>query len=74
MVSGPRILRDLGISKLRLLTNNPRKIVGLEGHGLEILEAVALKIPPRPTNRFYLETKQKKLGHLLGEEHENEDH
>ena len=68
---GAQILRDLGISKLRLLTNNPRKIVGLEGHGLEILEAVALKIPPRPTNRFYLETKQKKLGHLLGEEHEN---
>lgn len=62
---GAQILKDLGLSKIRLLTNNPRKIIGISGYGLEVVERVPIKIPPRPTNRFYLETKQKKLGHLL---------
>jgi 3,4-dihydroxy 2-butanone 4-phosphate synthase/GTP cyclohydrolase II len=65
---GAQILRDLGLSKIRLLTNNPRKVIGLAGHGLEIAERVPIRIGPRPTNRFYLSTKQKKLGHLLEEE------
>ena len=62
---GAQILKDLGLTKIRLLTNNPRKIVGISGYGLEVVERVAIKIPPRPANRYYLETKQKKLGHLL---------
>jgi 3,4-dihydroxy 2-butanone 4-phosphate synthase/GTP cyclohydrolase II len=65
---GVQILRDLGLTKIKLLTNNPRKLVGLEGHGLEITERVPIQIKPRPTNQFYLETKQKKMGHLLEEE------
>ncbi len=65
---GVQILRDLGLARIRLLTNNPRKLVGLDGHGLEITERVAIQIKPRPTNKFYLETKQKKMGHLLEEE------
>ncbi|NLG85424.1 MAG: bifunctional 3,4-dihydroxy-2-butanone-4-phosphate synthase/GTP cyclohydrolase II [Firmicutes bacterium] len=65
---GAQILRDLGLTKIRILTNNPRKLVGLGGHGLEIVERVPIQIPARPTNRFYLETKRKKLGHLLEEE------
>lgn len=62
---GAQILRDLGLTKIRLLTNNPRKIVGLSGHGLEVVAREPMIIEPRPTNRFYLETKQKKLGHML---------
>jgi 3,4-dihydroxy 2-butanone 4-phosphate synthase / GTP cyclohydrolase II len=65
---GAQILRDLGLTKIRLLTNNPRKLVGLGGYGLEVVERVPIQIKPRPTNRFYLETKQKKLGHFLEEE------
>ncbi len=65
---GVQILRDLGLTKIRLLTNNPRKLVGLDGHGLEITERVPIRIKARPTNQFYLETKQKKMGHLLEEE------
>jgi 3,4-dihydroxy 2-butanone 4-phosphate synthase/GTP cyclohydrolase II len=61
---GAQILRDLGLNKIRLLTNNPRKLVGLNGHGLEIVERVPLEIKAKPTNQFYLETKRKKLGHL----------
>jgi len=62
---GAQILADLGIKKMRLLTNNPRKIAGLEGHGLEVVERVPLEIPPSKHNGFYLATKKKKLGHLL---------
>jgi 3,4-dihydroxy 2-butanone 4-phosphate synthase/GTP cyclohydrolase II len=62
---GAQILRDLGVCKLRLLTNNPRKLVGLRGHGLEVVERLPLEIPPTPTNRDYLRAKKEKLGHLL---------
>lgn len=62
---GAQVLVDLGVSKMRLLTNNPRKIVGLEGYGLRIVERVPLEVHPIPENRGYLTTKQEKLGHLL---------
>ncbi|MBN1484514.1 MAG: bifunctional 3,4-dihydroxy-2-butanone-4-phosphate synthase/GTP cyclohydrolase II [Chloroflexia bacterium] len=62
---GAQILYDLGVRKLRLLTNNPRKIVGLEGYGLEVVERVPIEIPPTPENARYLRTKKEKLGHLL---------
>jgi 3,4-dihydroxy 2-butanone 4-phosphate synthase/GTP cyclohydrolase II len=62
---GAQILVDLGCGKIRLLTNNPRKIVGLEGYGLRIMERVPLTTPPTPENWHYLHTKQEKLGHLL---------
>jgi len=62
---GAQILSDLGICKMRLLTNNPRKIVGLEGYGLEIVERVPIEIAPNDLNRDYLATKRDKLGHLL---------
>jgi len=62
---GAQILRDLGVRKMRLLTNNPKKIVGLEGYGLHITERVPIEIPATETNRKYLSTKRDKLGHLL---------
>ncbi len=62
---GAQILADLGLKKIRLLTNNPRKIVGLEGYGLEIVEQVPIKVKPNPHNERYLRTKREKLGHLL---------
>ncbi|MCG9969247.1 bifunctional 3,4-dihydroxy-2-butanone-4-phosphate synthase/GTP cyclohydrolase II [Pelotomaculum terephthalicicum JT] len=62
---GAQILADLGLKKLRLMTNNPRKIAGLEGYGLQIVERVPVEIRPGKNNSFYLSTKQKKLGHLL---------
>jgi 3,4-dihydroxy 2-butanone 4-phosphate synthase/GTP cyclohydrolase II len=62
---GAQILRNLGLSTIRILTNNPKKIVGLEGYGLKVIERVPLIIPPEEENKFYLETKKKKLGHLL---------
>ena len=62
---GAQILLDLGIRRLRLLTNNPRKIVGLDGYNLEITDRVPLKIEPGEHNRHYLETKRLKLGHVL---------
>ena len=62
---GAQILVDLGISKLRLMTNNPRKIVGLEGYGLEVVERLPLVIPPTAMNLGYLTTKREKLGHLI---------
>ncbi|MFN3598227.1 MAG: bifunctional 3,4-dihydroxy-2-butanone-4-phosphate synthase/GTP cyclohydrolase II [Aquificaceae bacterium] len=62
---GVQILLDLGVKKMRLLTNNPRKIVALEGYGLEVVERVPLKIPACEHNQRYLEAKKSKLGHLL---------
>ncbi|MBI4237348.1 MAG: bifunctional 3,4-dihydroxy-2-butanone-4-phosphate synthase/GTP cyclohydrolase II [Deltaproteobacteria bacterium] len=62
---GAQILRDLGVRRMRLLTNNPRKIVGLEGYGLQIDERVAIEFAPNEENQRYLQTKRDKLGHLL---------
>ncbi|MFW5995814.1 MAG: bifunctional 3,4-dihydroxy-2-butanone-4-phosphate synthase/GTP cyclohydrolase II [Halanaerobiaceae bacterium] len=62
---GAQILSDLGLSTLRLITNNPRKIVGLEGYGLRVVERVPLIVHPNEMNEFYLETKKKKMGHWL---------
>lgn len=63
---GAQIIKDLGIQKMRLLTNNPKKVVGLEGYGLEIVERLPLQIEPNAINRGYLETKRDKMGHIFG--------
>ena len=65
---GAQILADLGVRKMRLMTNNPQKVKGLDGYGLEIVERVPLQAKPNPFNRRYLETKRSKLGHLLLDE------
>jgi 3,4-dihydroxy 2-butanone 4-phosphate synthase/GTP cyclohydrolase II len=62
---GAQILRDLGVRKLRLLTNNPKKIVGLQGYGLEVVERIPLEMDPNDFNLRYLRTKRDKLGHLI---------
>jgi 3,4-dihydroxy 2-butanone 4-phosphate synthase/GTP cyclohydrolase II len=62
---GAQILAELGVRQIRLLTNNPRKIIGLEGYGLEILERVPIQMPATRSNIQYLRAKQQKLGHLL---------
>ena len=62
---GAQILVDLGIRTIRLLTNNPKKVVGLEGYGLEITEQVPIRIKANPHNARYLKTKRDKLGHLI---------
>ncbi len=62
---GAQVLADLGLHKVRLLTNNPKKVIGLEGYGLKVVETVPIIVSPNPYNRRYLETKRKKLGHLL---------
>jgi len=62
---GAQILADLGLHTIRLLTNNPKKVIGLEGYGLKVLETLPVIASPNPYNRHYLEIKQKKLGHLL---------
>jgi 3,4-dihydroxy 2-butanone 4-phosphate synthase/GTP cyclohydrolase II len=62
---GAQILADLGLRTIRLLTNNPKKIVGLEGYGLEIVEQVPIRVEPNQHNRRYLKTKREKMGHLL---------
>jgi 3,4-dihydroxy 2-butanone 4-phosphate synthase/GTP cyclohydrolase II len=62
---GAQILLDLGLRNLRILTNNPKKIVGIEGYGLRVVERVSLEIPATETNRRYLATKRDKLGHLF---------
>jgi 3,4-dihydroxy 2-butanone 4-phosphate synthase / GTP cyclohydrolase II len=62
---GAQILRDLGVRKMRLMTNNPSKYIALHGYGLEIVERVPLEVPPTDSSRAYLRTKREKLGHLL---------
>jgi 3,4-dihydroxy 2-butanone 4-phosphate synthase / GTP cyclohydrolase II len=62
---GAQILTELGLKTIRLLTNNPKKIVGLKGYGLEIVEQVPIKVKPNPHNARYLQTKREKMGHLL---------
>ena len=62
---GAQILSDLGVRKIRLMTNNPRKVVGLSGHGLQITARVPIKSVPHPENERYLKTKKRKMGHLL---------
>jgi 3,4-dihydroxy 2-butanone 4-phosphate synthase/GTP cyclohydrolase II len=62
---GAQILVDLGLKTIRLLTNNPRKIVGLDGYGLDVVEQLPIKVKPNPHNARYLKTKREKLGHLL---------
>jgi 3,4-dihydroxy 2-butanone 4-phosphate synthase/GTP cyclohydrolase II len=66
---GAQILRHLGISKLKLISNNPKKRVGLIGYGLEIVENIPIEVEANPHNEKYLQTKRDKLGHeILGEE------
>ena len=62
---GAQILRDIGVRKIRLLTNNPKKIIGLEGYGLAVVERVPIEVRPHPKNIRYLKVKKKKLGHML---------
>ena len=62
---GAQILLALGITKIRLLTNNPKKLIGLQGYGIDIVERIAIESEPTDTNRGYLETKREKMGHLM---------
>ncbi len=62
---GAQMLSDLGIKKMNLLTNNPKKIVGLQGYGLEIIKRISIEIPPNPNNEKYLKTKRDKMGHMI---------
>ena len=62
---GAQILSDLGVSKIRLITNNPKKRVGLMGYGLEIVDNIPIEIAPNPHNEKYLKTKRDKLGHMI---------
>lgn len=66
---GAQILLDLGVRKIRLLTNNPKKVIGLSGYGLEIIERVPIEIQPNEINKKYLETKRDKMGHLILQNH-----
>ena len=62
---GAQILRHIGVTKMRLITNNPRKMAGIKGYGLEVVETVPIKVEPNEYNKFYLETKAKKMHHKL---------
>ncbi len=62
---GAQILRHIGVTKMRLITNNPRKLAGIKGYGLEVVETVPIKVTPNEYNKFYLETKAKKMHHKL---------
>lgn len=62
---GAQILRDLGVQKIRLISNNPKKRAGLMGYGLEIVDSIAIEIPANPHNKKYLETKRDKMGHAI---------
>ncbi|KAB3528797.1 bifunctional 3,4-dihydroxy-2-butanone-4-phosphate synthase/GTP cyclohydrolase II [Alkaliphilus serpentinus] len=68
---GAQILKDLGVKKIRLITNNPRKLVGLSGYNLEVVERVPIQMNHNEKNEYYLKTKQKKLGHMLEFKEEN---
>ena len=70
---GAQILAELGLHKIRLLTNNPKKVIGLEGYGLKVMETLPIIIQPNPYNIHYLEAKQKKLGHILEVEGATDD-
>jgi len=63
--TGAQILKGLGLKKIRLLTNNPKKLIGLKGYDLEIVERIPIEIVPNPDNEKYLKTKRERLGHLL---------
>ena len=63
---GVQILADLGLHKVRILSNNPKKVLGLKSYGLEVTETVPIICTPNPYNIHYLETKEKKMGHTLG--------
>jgi 3,4-dihydroxy 2-butanone 4-phosphate synthase/GTP cyclohydrolase II len=62
---GAQILANLGLQQIKLITNNPRKIVGIEGYGLKVVERVSIEIAPRAANVRYLRTKKNKMGHIL---------
>jgi 3,4-dihydroxy 2-butanone 4-phosphate synthase/GTP cyclohydrolase II len=62
---GAQILVDLGVRNIRLLTNNPKKIVGLEGYGLKVVERIPIEVHPTLANEKYLRTKKEKMGHIL---------
>ncbi len=62
---GAQILADLGVHKMRLMTNNPKKIKGLDGYGLTVVDRVAIEIPTKPESERYMKTKKEKMGHLL---------
>jgi 3,4-dihydroxy 2-butanone 4-phosphate synthase/GTP cyclohydrolase II len=62
---GAQILTDLGIREIRLLTNNPKKVISLEGHGLKVVQTVPIVVKPNPHNLRYLETKKNKMGHIM---------
>jgi len=64
---GAQILKHLGVKKMRLLTNNPKKVVGLQGYGIEIVERVPIEIEAGADNAIYLKTKKTKMGHLLND-------
>jgi 3,4-dihydroxy 2-butanone 4-phosphate synthase/GTP cyclohydrolase II len=64
---GAQILADLGLRDIRLMTNNPGKVVGIEGMGIRVVERVPLEVPPNEANRSYLRAKREKLGHLLSD-------
>jgi 3,4-dihydroxy 2-butanone 4-phosphate synthase/GTP cyclohydrolase II len=65
---GAQILVDLGVRKIRLLTNNPKKIIGLSGYGLQVIDRVPIEVAPNEVNVRYLRTKKKKMGHILNME------
>jgi 3,4-dihydroxy 2-butanone 4-phosphate synthase/GTP cyclohydrolase II len=65
---GSQILADLGVKEMRLITNNPKKIFGLEGYGLKIVGRMPLQTAPTPHNKHYIATKRSKLGHMLDDE------
>ena len=65
---GAQILLSCGVKKMMILTNNPRKIIGIEGYGLEIVDRIPLEIEPNPLNEKYMSTKRDKLGHFILDE------